>query len=203
MNIVAIARNFALRFTMNRFPRLYWELRASDIDQKWGHDTHDHALMQSIIEKIQPRVILDIGCGTGRMFPVFVAAQIPEIVGQDVSHWALKQVKQRFPSSTITVTSTDLEALDYPRRHFDLIVSNRVLSAVPPSDISRVLGHLLPMTRYIYLNEFSNTDPGNESSTWFRHNYHTILDSLCEYHVELAGQLGSQHYELLAIDRIL
>lgn len=206
----------ALHFNMNRFQSIlhhlrsrilvhlsragYWEMRAKDIDASYGHDDNDYAAVQSILEIVQPQHLLDIGCGTGRLFPVFLQVGVPDIIGQEISSWAIKTARERFPQQSIQFDHRELATLPYGDQHFDLIISNRVLSAVPSDELQAVLRNLVRMTKYLYLNEFSPSDGGHGSDYWFLHDYEKVLRSLCTYSVIKKGAIGTQSYQLLKIE---
>ena len=178
--------------------RLFWEFRAKNIDQLWGTQQDDYPVLKNILQETEAKSILDIGCGTGRLFPLFLQEKIPIVVGQDVSRWALRKAKQRYPSPTIKVIHTPLDKIGMPCV-FDLIISNRVLSAVKPDELEKVLKNLFSISKYLYLNEYSSSDGGQPSSYWFMHDYHVVLSRICAFNIVEQGKIGKQSYELLKI----
>jgi len=182
--------------------RLYWNLRARDIDARWGRDSSDHALLGELLDRVKPKRVLDIGCGTGRLFAVFEAHGVEEVMGQDVSRWALDEARRRFPSPIFSFTDCPLAALEYGTRHFDLCVSNRVLSAVPRDQIREVLAKLASVSVHLYLNEFSTSDDGSESSYWFRHDYLRLLAEVATFTVLATGVHGRGTYYLIRLDAL-
>ncbi len=105
----------------------YWNSRADEIDRKWGTAKDDFAALRGVIESIGPHRLLDIGCGSGRLFPLYNQLQINEVLGQDISRKALVIASKRCQSANITMTNLPILRLDYPAGYFDLIVSNRGL----------------------------------------------------------------------------
>ena len=83
---------------------------------------------------------------------------------------------------------------------FDLCVSNRVLSAVPPDQIRSTLRHLTRLCRHIYLNEYSPSDGGAPSDYWFMHDYLALLAEHARYTVLENGRLDAATYYVLRID---
>ena len=51
--------------------KFYWDLRANDIHESWGEDPFDYAILGDVINYIKPSCILDIGCGSGRLFNLY------------------------------------------------------------------------------------------------------------------------------------
>lgn len=180
----------------------FWQLRAKKIDQNWGTARGDYEVIANVIEKTGAKSILDIGCGTGRLFPLFLQKKIQRIVGQDVSRWALQQAEMRYPSPRISLTHQPLTLLR-SEEPFDLIISNRVLSAVKPKELEPVLRRLSTITNYLYLNEYGPSDGGQPSSYWFMHDYHKILPRVCSYTLIEEGKILKQTYQLLGISHPL
>ncbi len=177
-------------------------MRAKDIDLAYGRDQADFPVVKRIIHKIAPQRLLDIGCGTGRLFPLYLEVSIPQVVGQELSTWALQQAHQRYPQARFELTHQPITALPYPEKYFDLCISNRVLSAIRVSDLPSVLKKIVHMSRYFYLNEFSLSDGGQPSSYWFRHDYLKILKSFCTFTVVATGLIEKQTYYLFRIDSL-
>jgi 2-polyprenyl-3-methyl-5-hydroxy-6-metoxy-1,4-benzoquinol methylase len=75
------------------------------------------------------RRLLDFGCGSGRLFPLYLENGIYETVGLDVSAKTLAMCRERYPSDS--VRSVDgLSPADDSLSAFDLIVCNRVLQHI-------------------------------------------------------------------------
>lgn len=180
INLPKILRNKLLYFltkSKNDFIReIYWNLRASDIHLKWGKGDKDFHVIKDIVEYVRPIKILDIGCGSGRLFPIYKALDIKEVVAQDISSLAVKLCRQNYPSLDYKYECKGIAELNYPQNYFDLIISTRVLSAVLPEKIENVINKLTYLSRCIYINEMTDTDYSGQSTYWFKHDYDTILN---------------------------
>ena len=161
----AVSRNIL------RSRKMYWNHRSSDIDEKGGTEKDDYALLSKIILSLKPRRILDIGCGSGRLFPLYKDLKIKEVVGQDVSSKALKIAKDRYRFSNIKTTNQHILNLNFPMHYFDLIISNRVLQHIPHDEIEVVIKKLTELGDYVYINEMSDSDYTGESFYLFKHDY--------------------------------
>lgn len=196
--LAKIAKRFSRRW--------YWELRARDIEQTFGSDTYDHPLVASVIASTGARTVLDVGCGMGRLFPVYLSSKVERAVGQDLSRVALREARRRFPQPIFQFTTEPIESLA-PERPFDLCVSTRALSAVPPDRIAPTLSALARICKHIYLNEFTESDGGEPSDYWFRHDYLGILRANTAFtcieqgNVRLASYARLGTYYVLRIDR--
>lgn len=155
--------------------RSYWNMRARDIHETWGRGTDDFQVLREVIELVKPQRILDLGCGSGRCFPLYKEMNIPEVVGQDVSSRALDICKNRFPELPYRLIKKDIRNMDFSVNYFDLIISTRVLAAVIPKDISPAVKHLCKISRFIYMNEMTDSDYAGPSDYWFKHDYEKMM----------------------------
>lgn len=175
----------------------YWNHRAYDIDQKWGMEKHDYDLLGKIILSIKPNRLLEIGCGSGRLFPLYSNLKVKEVLGQDISRQALIIAKERYPFSNVNTTNQSILNLEFPRYYFDLVISNRVLRHIPHSDIGEVIGKLAELGKKIYINEMYESDFTGESFYLFKHDYVELFRNF-GFKVIQKGVLGKQSWLLFA-----
>lgn len=173
----------------------YWNKRAYDIDEKWGMEDIDNKILADIITSFSPGRLLDIGCGSGRLFPLYDQFHIPEVVGQDISEEALRIATERYRFANIITTNQDILSLEYPEEYFGLVVSNRVLQHVQPKEIEKVIKKLVRIGRYIYINELADTDCFGELFYLFKHNYGELF-SKQDYVLIKSGKLGKQTWQV-------
>lgn len=179
MKVISKAKNLILGYLSgSKHPflkRLYWEMRVEDIHAAWGEGKEDFVVIREIIRLVSPATLLDIGCGSGRLIPLFRELNVPEIVAQDVAKSALNLCKKRFPDINCKYEIKDIKDLSYRDGYFDLIISNRVLSAILPENIDVVLASLARLGKNIYINELSESDDtGQPSKYWFKHDYESF-----------------------------
>jgi len=139
--------------------------------------------------------VLDIGCGSGRLFPLYNDLKIKEVIAQDVSSKALKIAKDRYRFSNIKLTNKDILDLNFPKHYFDLIISNRVLQHIPHDEIEVVVKKLTGLGNYVYINEMSDSDYTGESFYLFKHDYIALFNKL-GFKITQKGLIGRQTWFL-------
>jgi ubiquinone/menaquinone biosynthesis C-methylase UbiE len=139
---------------------------------------HDYTTLQNLLTRLNPRKILDIGCGSGRLFPLYLSCGIREVYGQDISSQALAKARKRYDEAgeIIHLTQQTVTGLDFPHHYFDLVISNRVLQHIPSQSIGdyiRAIGHL---GRFAYINESMLTDNVSPNDyKLFLHDYQHLF----------------------------
>jgi SAM-dependent methyltransferase len=156
-----------------RFVRELWESQAEMIHATWGEDPHDFAVIGRLIETNRVTSVLDVGCGSGRLFGLYRSRGVATVVGVDISKRALAIARERYP--TVRTVPVPIEELPIEAARFDLAVCNRVLQHVPPSNIRRVIQRLARTAPMVYVNELSASDGERESYYMVRHDYTTLF----------------------------
>jgi SAM-dependent methyltransferase len=137
----------------------YWERRADDVYRRYGGDRTDFGVIRAIIARIRPRRILDVGCGGGRLFSLYLECGVPSVVGQDVSRRALRHARRATPDSRVALVHGALLAADLPNGFCDLCISIRVLQHVPDQEIAATVARLCEWSRWVYICELPVHDP--------------------------------------------
>lgn len=166
--------------------RIYWEIYAPEIDRQWGCEHDDFSTISAILEKYLPSSILDVGCGSGRLFGVYTDYKISAVLGIDISEKALSIAQQKFPG--ISTQRLPVEQISFEKEQFDLVICNRTLQHIPPEKIEDVIRRLCFCTSRIYINEITPADGGNCDNGLFFHNYATLF-KLQKYHMEESGEI--------------
>jgi 2-polyprenyl-3-methyl-5-hydroxy-6-metoxy-1,4-benzoquinol methylase len=122
------------------------------IDQKYNGVEHDFDVIRKVIDLREPESLLDFGCGSGRLIPIYLEKNIHNIYCYDVSDKALSLSKSRYTYGSIYYLKEYREISDCGIV-FDLTISNRVLQHIPPNEISVTLKQLCEVSRCIYINE--------------------------------------------------
>lgn len=191
----------ALRVAAYRFPTPWsrhiitevWDAQAEAIHQQWGHETHDFAVLKSILAAYEIRSVLDVGCGSGRLFGLYLEQGVHDIVGLDIAEQALALARQRYPQ--VQTLHGRIEDLQFPPHRFDLAVCNRVLQHVPPHAIAHAVAQLCAICRRIYVNELAASDQLPEEFFMFRHDYPSLF-AVQERTLLQEGRIGPQTYQL-------
>jgi ubiquinone/menaquinone biosynthesis C-methylase UbiE len=95
----------------------------------------DEALFSELINKIplQNKIIIDVGCGTGRHWEKLYANHPAQIIGYDVSEGMLKVLKTKFPQAEIHKSvSTRLQGLE--NNSCDLLICTLALAHIENID---------------------------------------------------------------------
>lgn len=92
----------------------------------------DLSYYAALIRAIQPKNILELGCGSGRLFPVFIQERVENITGIDISDEMIQKAKFKHPSLNLfqgNILNFDI------KEKFDLIVlSNSLLKHIKTNE---------------------------------------------------------------------
>lgn len=176
-----------------RVVRDFWEAQALSIHEQWGSTQHDFQLLRKLLQRYQPASLLDVGCGSGRLFALYMEQGGQDIVGMDLSAKALTLARGRYP--WIKTFQGKVEALALPAAAFDLAICNRVLQHVPPGAIATAVTNLCTCCRLVYINELTAREQVPEEFFMVRHPYPALFAAQ-GFHLLEAGDLGQQHYQL-------
>jgi 2-polyprenyl-3-methyl-5-hydroxy-6-metoxy-1,4-benzoquinol methylase len=176
-----------------RFIHGWWEEQALMIHEHWGSDEHDYAVISQLLVTYQPHAVLDVGCGSGRLFKLYQQHGVETILGIDISEQALAIARQRFPQ--IPTLHGPLEELKLPAERFDLAICNRVLQHIPPYAIRRVITILCTSAQRVYVNELTTSDHLAENF-YMRHHDYPALFAEQNYQLLERGQLAEQTYQV-------
>ena len=95
---------------------------------------------------IRPGVtVLDVACGTGVLFPDYLARQVASVTAVDISPEMVKIAAAKYPQENICVVCADVEALD-PALRFDRIMVYNAFPHFPNPEqlIASLCAHLNP-----------------------------------------------------------
>jgi SAM-dependent methyltransferase len=177
----------------------FWERQASSIHEQWGRGDWDFELLGKIIQTHCVSSILDIGCGSGRLFPLYRRYGINRVLGIDISAEALAIARRDYPD--VFAIQARIEEVALTNDSYDLIVSNRVLQHIPTTRINQVVKRLCTAGRLAYLNELSESDGLPQQFFMVRHDYETLF-GVHGWQVIERGLLGNQTYLLFRAPRV-
>lgn len=171
----------------------FWEEQAEPIHEQWGSTQHDFQLLSALLQRYQPSTLLDVGCGSGRLFGLYIEQGVQEIVGMDLSANALALANARYP--WIKLFQGKVEELALPVNCFELAICNRVLQHVPPRAIERAVAQLGTRCRLVYINELTERDRLREEFFMFCHAYPQIFAAQ-GFHLLETGEIEQQRYQV-------
>jgi ubiquinone/menaquinone biosynthesis C-methylase UbiE len=95
-------------------------------------------LHRSWIERNSNQIILDLGCGAGSSFSIWLARHSDKYLGIDLSNRAIDSYRQTLDRSGIggaTVFVMDFLKNGFPDNHFDLVYASAVLHHFPDTSV--------------------------------------------------------------------
>ena len=179
-------------FVEKLFPRVarkrYWDSRAADLHAAWGSETTDYATIAACVETAAARSVIDVGCGSGRLFPLYRELRL-EFVGCDLSTAALELARSRDGAADVRPIPVGEFSAERFGRSFDLAISNRALMCIPPAEIGRALAAIASVAPSIYLNEpLPGELPADVAHYLWGHDYDALLSAL-DYQRLSGGQI--------------
>ena len=155
--------------------REFWEERAADVHLVYGYHSHDYRALGGVLRQFQPRSLLEIGCGSGRLLPVYLDAGIGDIEMEDISINALELCRRRFVYQKGIRYSHRPDGLLSRTEPVDLTVCNRVLQTLGEDELRTLLRRLCGLTKYLYLNELTDTQQGEGGAFSIGRDYDRLL----------------------------
>lgn len=180
--------------------RMLWDFLAPWRYERWGHARGDYPVVEVILKAVSPKSLLDAGCGNGRLFPLYLSVDIPKVVGIDISQVSLEIARRAFPASQypqIEVRCVRLEEMDFDANEFDLCITNRVLQHVPRRNIEQVVRRICHASRFVYVNEYSETDDPDPSFHIAAHPYEDLFERN-NFEMVVKDRWGKATYYLFA-----
>ena len=96
-------------------PKKYWDWRQRRFLKTRGFGAQarkDDHIYRAYLEKFPAKRLIDIGCGYGRLFPLYTELNIPEVVGIDISPHAISLAREKYPAYRLEVMKA--EDLHFP-----------------------------------------------------------------------------------------
>jgi hypothetical protein len=178
-------------YRLNFMREIHWDWRARDIDHLHGGLKNDYSILSEILERNGAERILDVSCGSGRLFPLYLSLGIREIVGQDIAPTAINMASLRYKDTSIQLVCSPVTDLNYPDSFFDLAICNRVLQHIPEENLHNVLDAICKMCRLVYVNEATAQDFTNQDKKSFIHDYTKLFNEI-GYCVKEEGYVKSE-----------
>ena len=152
----------------------YWEERSGHYDSPLP-DVLGRSITGSYLRKLRPKSLVEVGCGTGQLFPLY--KDIPHVVGCDWTDGMLAQSTKRLERheySNITLKKLNICTQSLPEK-FEVALTRTVLMHISEEDIEDACKHLTEMADRLMLFEFY--DPTAPRLEWhnFHHEYPLIL----------------------------
>jgi SAM-dependent methyltransferase len=169
----------------------FWNSLAPECHARWGVACDDYPTITNIIRKIGVRSVLDVGCGSGRLFDLYNELGL-EFTGTDLSAVALAIARRRFPASTLIHLKTEKISFHKVGRHFDLAISNRSLQHIAPHLIRPSLAGITEIAAAVYTNDAWLGDGLASDDFLFEHDYDALFSEL-SFEKTDSGSIDDQH----------
>jgi hypothetical protein len=171
-----------------------WESLANTIHARYGYLSHDYSVLGKVIRETGARSVLEMGCGSGRLMPVYLLHDMNPIWAHDISSCALNICRKRFShQKQIRYLAGSIEDVSLDTK-VDLVVSTRVLQHIPEDeDVRRILRCLADKTNSFFINEASAEE--DEDPYIKGRDYNSILSKLdfqLRNHGELEAEEGAR-----------
>lgn len=138
---------------LNYDPKEYWEMRADIWDTVQGEECFDEKKVLEMVEKINPKSIIDLGCGNGNW-----AAKLPDVeyLGVDISRKLINKCKKKHPFR-FTIHNKQFKVGDVRDlkvdKQYDLAFAYTTFLHVPPEDMDKVKESLKGIAKQILFIE--------------------------------------------------
>lgn len=132
------------------------------LQDDWAKEKFDSTFgyLREAIEQFKPKGCLDVGCGTGRYYPI-IAQYGVDYRGVDSSEEMLAAARQRFPAGLFQ--RGDAYRLGWDDATFDLVVCSDVLVHIPRHMVA--LRELARVTRKVLFLRISTATPERTTVT--------------------------------------
>lgn len=114
---------------------------------QWDGDMiRSDEIIGTILDHAQVRPgaeVLDVACGTGVLFPDYLARNVASVTAVDISPEMAKIAAAKYPTAPITVLCGDVEHLDLDRKFDCVMVYNAFPHFPGPENLIRVLSGLV------------------------------------------------------------
>jgi SAM-dependent methyltransferase len=174
----------------NDLPPRDWDSLALELHNRYGYLSHDFSVLEQVIEKTKAHSVLEVGCGSGRLVPVYLAQNIPTIMLQDISERSLDLCRQRFfCQEHIRYFYGDVQIIPTTESP-DLIVANRVLQHIlDDKKFDGMMNYLRSMARYFYINEAGTEQAKSINSPYLKGRDYAMIFCGLGWRVADRGEL--------------
>lgn len=123
---------------------------------------------------ISNKIIVDVGCGTGRHWNQFFSKQPAELIGYDVSENMLQKLQEKFPTSkTFLLQNNNLSKT--PDAFCDILISTLVIAHIENlEDAFKEWNRVLKKDGEIFITDFHPSALENGATRSFRYKHQMI-----------------------------
>lgn len=155
-------------------PKEFWEKWANTfMDDPWQVMVHpQHKWMAEKVRDVNPKNILEVGCGFGRNIKFLIEKGIsPEkMTGVDISPRMLSKAEEYIGNKDVKLIEADVRSLPFKNKEFDLTLVHGVFMHVKPENIRDVVRESFRVSKSLIIVEQNYN--GNEFT--FVHDYKNL-----------------------------
>lgn len=162
-------------------PQNFWEgWGKTFVNDPWQHKIYKHHKeIFKLIQKDNPKKILDIGCGFGRNIKFLLESGMQEskLTGVDISSSMIKSAKKYLKGNSVALYCAPANELPFKAKSFDFGIVHSVLMHVSPNKIDTVMNELKRVIGGGKLVVVEQNYRGDESSMkyTFIHDYKALF----------------------------
>lgn len=160
----------------------FWETSSTDYI-RWEIYQPDEPEILTLLHKVEPGSVLELGCGAGRNTRYFSAAQ--RYAGIDISMSLLRRAVERQGPNLLGILHGDVTELPFADATFELVFSDSTVQHVTPDKIRQCVAEIVRVSsEYICLIEY--TEEEREDGEWFKqihmfkHDYRKLFEPYCD-----------------------
>jgi SAM-dependent methyltransferase len=159
------------------FSNLYdfWQFRGEKYDLS-DLDMKSQQMISDAIQKIKPKTLIDIGCGTGPMFQYYVGIKT---TGVDWSLTMLQRALQKIQDGNLDITLfyCDVAGDWLPPGHFDCGVTRTTLMHIPPTRIEKAINNIKKLCDHVLIDELWEPQITENLAPWnWSHDYKILFE---------------------------
>ena len=175
-----IKNNLIRRVNFSLYQRINWEMLTKPMYERYEHYKDDYGNIAYILDGINPASVLDVGCGSGHLFPLYIKFREEKgfpshVLGIDFSRNMLKLAAKNFPD--IETVRMRAEDMNFGYKRFDLAISIRVLDLIHPNTIESVIRKICFSSKFVYISEATEVFHGKRRDAPFVHDYGRLFGS--------------------------
>ncbi len=164
---------------------------------KWQHE---QSILNHIVDYIPGgSTVLDIPCGTGRLFKFF-ATQRLKVIAMDISEDMLAEAREKGSYKDIDIRSGDIFTIDLPDGAVEYAFAIRIMNKIGVEDVPAALSELQRVTqKQIVFN--LRVDFGNSR---FRHPVplSVVREALIDgWHIATTQEIHEHDFRMITLQR--
>ncbi len=148
----------------------FFDSLANEWDEETG--TEDNAIINAILDNVSVSNgddVLDVGCGTGRLFPYYLRRDISSITGIDISSGMIEVAIRKHPQEKIALICDDASEHPFNQCFDRIVIFNAFPHFVDPEQMIKNLSE--------YLNEEGTLTIAHDASREEINRRHSMMSS--------------------------